>query len=100
MKTLKQIERLRKMHQLIKIGNTGTPSEFAEKIAISESQLYNLLDDMKLQGFPVIYNKKTKTYEYNSYCEVEIIYSVQLLTQNEKIYIAGGSLLMSSLFIA
>jgi len=92
MKTLKQLERLKKMHQLIKMGNTGTPKEFAIKLRISESQLYNILDDLKDKGFPIGYSRSLKTYEYNDYCELEVIYSVKLLTQNDKINIAGGSL--------
>jgi predicted DNA-binding transcriptional regulator YafY len=69
MKTLKQLERLKKIHQLIKINNTGRPKEFANKLKISESQLYNILDDLKLKGFPIKYSRNLKSYEYNDYCE-------------------------------
>ncbi len=93
MKTLKQLERLKKIHQLIKIGSTGTPKEFANKLKISESQLYNVLDDLKLKGFPIKYSRSLKSYEYHDYCELEVVYSVQLLTENDKINIAGGSII-------
>ncbi len=36
MKTLKQLERLRKAHQLIQQATTGTPAEFANRLHISE----------------------------------------------------------------
>ena len=92
MKTLKQLERLKKMHQLIKVGNTGTPKEFAFKLGISESQLYNILEDLKIKGFPIKYSRSIKSYEYNDFCELEVQYSVKLLTQHDKINIAGGSI--------
>ena len=92
MKTLKQLERLKKMHQLIKIGNTGTPKEFANKLKISESQLYNILEDLKEKGFPIQYSRSIKSYTYIDYCELEVLFSVKLLTQYDKINIAGGSL--------
>lgn len=90
MKTIQQLERLRKIHQYIKVCNTGSPSEFATKLGISESQLYNVLDDLKIKGFPISYSRKLKSYIYNESCELEVNYSVQLLTPKEKIKIAGG----------
>ncbi|MBL4723932.1 MAG: DNA-binding protein [Lutibacter sp.] len=92
MKTIKQLERLRKMHQYIKVCNTGSPIEFANKLNISESQLYNILDDLKIKGFPISYSRKLNSYIYYDDCELEIIYSVQLLTPKEKIIIAGGTI--------
>ena len=91
MKTVKNLERLKKIHQLIKSENTGTPKEFACKLNLSESQLYNVLEDLKIIGFPILYSRSLKTYSYNDTCELEIIYSVQLLTSSEKIKIVGGS---------
>lgn len=57
---------------------------------LSESQLYNILEDLKIKGFPIEYSRSLKSYAYNDDCELEIIYSVQLLTPKEKIRIAGG----------
>lgn len=93
MKTLKQLERLKKMHQLIKVGNTGTPKEFAKRLDISVSQLYYILDDLKIKGFPIKYSRNLQSYEYHDFCELEVVYSVQLLTENDKINIAGGCIL-------
>jgi len=92
MKTIKQLERLRKIHQYIKVANTGTPKEFSKRLNLSESQLYNILDDLKIKGFPIEYSRSLKSYIYDDVCELEIVYSVQLLTSQEKINIAGGTL--------
>ena len=50
MKTLKQLERLQKIHSLILRENTGTPSELATKIHVSERELYRLLEYLKEIG--------------------------------------------------
>lgn len=92
MKMLKQLERLRKIHQYIKFVSTGTPKEFANKLGISESQLYNVLEDLKIKGFPIIYSRGLKSYLYKNSCELEIKYSVDLLTEHEKIKIEGGNI--------
>ena len=92
MKIIKQLERLRKIHQHIKVANTGTPKEFSKRLNISESQLYNILDDLKIKGFPIEYSRSLRSYTYNEECELEIAYSIQLLTSKEKIKIAGGSI--------
>ncbi len=92
MKTIQQLERLKKIHQYIKVCNTGSPNNFAQKLNISESQLYNILDDLKITGFPILYSRKLKSYIYNDYCDLEIVYSVQLITTTEKIKIVGGSI--------
>lgn len=90
MKTLKQLERLQKIHQLVKISNTGSPAEFSRKLGVSESQWYNILDDLKAIGFPIVYCKRSKTYYYREFCDLDINYSVELLTEQDKITIAGG----------
>lgn len=90
MKTLKQLERLQKIHQLVKMSSTGTPGELSGKLGISESQWYNILDDLKAIGFPIVYCKRSKTYYYREFCDLDINYSVELLTEQDKITIAGG----------
>lgn len=90
MRTIQQLERLRKIHRYIKNSNTGTPNEFANKLDISESQLYNVLDNLKIRGFPISYSRKLKSYIYKEDCELKVIYSVELLTSTEKINIIGG----------
>jgi len=90
MTTIKHLERLKKIHQLIKIGSTGNPKEFSKRLFISESQLYNILEDLKIKGFPICYSRSLRSYMYDDDCELEINYSVQLLTTHDKIFIIGG----------
>lgn len=67
-----------------------SPNEFANKLDISESQLYNVLDNLKIRGFPISYSRKLKSYIYNEECDLKVNYSVELLTATEKISIVGG----------
>ncbi|KYG83566.1 hypothetical protein [Roseivirga echinicomitans] len=60
----KQIERIERLHNLIRLKATGTPKECAEKLEISERQLYRLLDLMKELGAPVYYEVYYRAYCY------------------------------------
>jgi len=84
MKTLTYLKRLEKIHQLIKATNTGTPKEFAHTLGVSQSLLYNILDDLKTRGFPIVYSRNLKSYTYSSYCDLKIEYSVKLITEEKE----------------
>jgi len=90
MKSIHQVERLRKIHKLIKAEDTGTPTELAQRLNICVSQLYSFIDDLKIVGFPIAYSRKTKTYYYQEDCTLNVVFKVQLLTLNETIQIIGG----------
>ncbi len=91
MKSIKQLERLRKIHKLIQAGNTGTPTELADRLNICVSQLYNFIEGLKISGFPIAYSRKTKTYYYEEDCKLNVVFTVQLLTLTETIQIIGGT---------
>jgi len=61
----KQILRIERLHCLIKRKATGTPSECARKLNISERQLYNTLDLMKSMGAPIYYDLSICAYCYD-----------------------------------
>ena len=47
MNFIKQIERIKKMHELIRSEKTGTPEDFAQMLHLSRRQLYNELEHIK-----------------------------------------------------
>lgn len=61
---LKQKERIERLHQLIRLNATGTPKECAQKLGISERQLYNIIELMKELGAPIIYSMQAGAYQY------------------------------------
>lgn len=64
MKLQSYLYAMRKLHQVISAGQTGTPEQLAEWLGVSVSTLYNYLNIMKDVGAPIIYDRKAKTYRY------------------------------------
>jgi predicted DNA-binding transcriptional regulator YafY len=57
-------QRLTRIDHLIRIKGTGTPSQLAGKIGISERSTYEYLRLMKDFGAPVSYSRQRKSYYY------------------------------------
>lgn len=65
MSFIDQIHRIERIDQLIRLKATGRPSELAQKLGISESQLYETLNIMKIGlGGTILYSKSLQTYYY------------------------------------
>ncbi|MBO6494850.1 MAG: hypothetical protein JJ978_04720 [Roseivirga sp.] len=75
---IKQIQRIERLHQLIKLNATGSPQHCAELLEISERQLYNTLDLMKALGAPIYYDIALGSYSY----EREVVCSFGFLVKN------------------
>lgn len=90
MKNLKQLERLRKTHQLIKLENTGTPKELAEKLRISVRQTYLVLEQLRELEAPVLFNRRTATYYYQYDYELTIHISIQVIAREKLLNIYAG----------
>ena len=75
----KQAERINKAHQLILEERTGTPKEFAEKLKISRSQLYNLIDNLKEYQAPIKYSKKSNNFYYSKLFHLELKYTLTVI---------------------
>jgi predicted DNA-binding transcriptional regulator YafY len=58
------IERLYRMHKLIRQEATGRPDEFAERFHIKRRQLFNLLNELKDYGASIEYSTINNTYYY------------------------------------
>ena len=57
-------QRLSRIDHLIRIKGTGTPSELAGKIGISERSTYEYIRLMKEFGAPGLYSRQRKSYYY------------------------------------
>ncbi len=62
----KYVERVQRMDQLIRRKSTGKPKELAAKLSLSERSLYELINQMKDLGAPIIYSKSRDSYVYTS----------------------------------
>jgi predicted transcriptional regulator len=86
----KLAERINKAHQLILEEKTGTPNEFAKKLKICRSQLYNLIDNLKEFDAPIKYSKKINSFHYTKSFDLELKYSLKIIQEDEKKEIFGG----------
>ncbi len=64
MNLLKQINRIERIDQLIRMKATGTPKELAKRLSISRSTLYNILDFIKNQGVQIRYCPEKQSFYY------------------------------------
>jgi hypothetical protein len=66
MKQAEHYDRIKKMNRYIKSGNTGTPSEFANYMDMSQSHLFRCLLELARYGIEIQYSRSLKTYFHSS----------------------------------
>ena len=64
MTIIEKLNKIEYIDQLIRLKNTGTPCELAEKLNLSERQVRRYLDEMREMGAEIKYNEYLLTYEY------------------------------------
>lgn len=84
----KVFDRLRRLHRLINLRATGSPSELAERLGTTERTIYNWIALMKSMGAPIVFCRYRKTYYYER--EVELLIGFRELSDSEKRMIEGG----------
>lgn len=66
MKLLDQIRNLERIDQLIRLKATGTPTELAKKLKVSERTVYYFLNTLRDFGIDIIYCKHHQSYCYET----------------------------------
>lgn len=64
MSLVKYIARLQRMDYLIALRATGSPDEFARKMHISRSTLFETINEMRQLGVDIRYSSSAETYYY------------------------------------
>jgi predicted DNA-binding transcriptional regulator YafY len=54
--------KLDRIRELARTNATGSPKELARRIEVSERTLYRLVQNMRDQGIPLEYCRRTSTY--------------------------------------
>lgn len=90
MKALDQLERIKRISELIQNESTGTPVELADSLNISVSHLYRTLEELKILGVPISYSKTRKTYFFERKVEVDLRYSLKVIDGKSIKKIFGG----------
>ena len=94
-----EIHRLNRLHQLIKMCNTGSPDELAQKLHISKRHLYNVLDNLRALGAKIDYSRSDSTFYYATSVELHLDLQVEYLDENDKKCISAGSFLYNAMFV-
>jgi biotin operon repressor len=91
MNTTKYLQRLQRIDALIRRQNTGSPKDLAEKLEISERQVYNCIEELKEMGLPISYYRNRQTYAYDENCKLNIGITIEYLSTQEKVKVFGGT---------
>ena len=91
MNSIKNLERLQKLHLLIENEQTGPPRELAKKMHVSERLVYCLMEQLKEFNAEICYNRSRKTYFYTSDFTMELNVSFSITIKNETIELFKGS---------
>ena len=96
MSKLKPIKILITMDKLVRQRCTGTPNELAERLSISRTMLYELIDELKTYGIEIKYCRTRCSFYYNSNVLLNIHFSVTEIDDPEELRnISGGSKIFS-----
>ena len=90
MKVFEYLERISMMHKLVTRQKTGTPEEFAKRMNISRTTLYELIDELRSRGVPIAYSKSGKTFFYRQPYDITVTCSLRPLTFKEEKENSGG----------
>ena len=66
MNLLQKIRQIERVDQLIRLKATGTPKDFAKRLNVSKSTLYNILEFIKNQGVEIYYCPNRQSFCYKT----------------------------------
>ena len=90
MKVFEIIERLEKINECLKEEKTGTAEEFAAKIGVSRSMLFNYFDYLKSYDIEIKYDSSKNSHVIHGNKKLEIQQPIRVLKNDELISTGGG----------
>ena len=88
MDVIDEMNRLNRLHNLIRFETTGSTVELAEKMDISERTAYRLIALLKDMGCPIYFNNHKNSYCYEYPIKL-ILFKIEELDSKELISIIG-----------
>ncbi len=67
-----RIDLLKTLDFYVRTQTTGSPKEFAQKLGVSESTLYRLIDDAIQLGADIKYSSRRESYYYRVHGSISI----------------------------
>jgi len=68
----KVIDKIKSMNHYIRMRQTGKPNEFAKKLDISRSTMFEYMNLLKENGAPIEYDSRNQSYYYKKEGDFEI----------------------------
>jgi hypothetical protein len=87
MSILKYVSRLKRMDDLIRRRATGNAEQFATRLGISQSQLFQDLKEIKELGAPIAFDHVAQSYYYHKECPLYLHF-----TEGQSKSIVGGKM--------
>jgi hypothetical protein len=95
MKLFQYLDRIDMMNKLMTQRRTGSPLEFATRLGVSRTSLYEMIDELKSKDAPIVYSKSIRTFYYSSPFEITITCLLRPLSEDESKDCSGGCVLIS-----
>jgi len=89
--TIKNLERLQRLHQLIEQEVTGSPKELANRMRISERLVYNLIEQFKEYNANICYDRRRRTYYYCDDFQFKVNISVLIINNDLQTEVFEGT---------
>lgn len=91
-KLSEQIKVIERIDQLIRLKCTGTPKQLADRLEVSETTVYRILDAMKQFDAPIVYDISNQSYIYQTQVSFKFGFFTKELSFGEAREInAGGA---------
>ena len=91
MSLLEKLDRVQRIHRMIQYKRTGNPGQFAQKLGVSQSKLYQTLKELKQLGAPIAYCKYRQSYLYLHPVRFRFGFEENTLSEQEASRARGGS---------
>ncbi len=75
MPCIKYIERLKRIDKLVRLRNTGKPSDLGYRLGLSERSVFDYLKDLKALGAPINWSCHYQSYVYPDDDEFQLSFS-------------------------
>jgi predicted DNA-binding transcriptional regulator YafY len=100
MKLFEYLDRINTMHKLVSRQRTGTPDELARSLGVSRTTLYELIDELRSRGAPIVYSKSAKTFFYRQPYDIAVTCTLKPLSCTDSKKISGGSIFILKSFFS
>lgn len=103
MKIFNILDKMHIFNSLIDTQTTGTPAEFAQRLGISRSTLYDVIDDLRSRGVSVKYSRRFRSFIYESPVLLDIRFAIthlEPLSGEDAKKITGGCKIIRSVLFS